>query len=183
MEQWRIIPGFEGYAVSNLGRVRGKRAHFLKPFPAKYLQVTLYNAGGRETAAIHRLVCEAFHGPRPSPLHEVAHTDGDRHNNAASNLRWSTHAQNEADKLAHGTALKGKPSLVPADRQARGATHGRSTKPWRTARGERARSKLTEQKVLAIRADQRPRRQLAEEHGVTIALIGMIQNRKVWSHI
>jgi len=37
---------------------------------------------------VDELVCEAFHGPRPSPEHEVRHRDGNITNNRASNLMW-----------------------------------------------------------------------------------------------
>lgn len=47
---------------------------------------------------VHRLVCWAFHGPRPSASHCVDHLDGDPFNNAASNLRWVTRAENVANK-------------------------------------------------------------------------------------
>lgn len=56
---------------------------------------------------IHALVCEAFHGPRPTGL-EVRHLDGDRHNNAASNLAWGTRSENHSDKHHHGTAATGE---------------------------------------------------------------------------
>lgn len=184
MEVWREIIGYPGYAVSSEGRVRGAKGRILKPYPARYLQLTIYAGGTPKMAHVHRLVCEAFHGPCPSSGHEVAHRDGNAHNNAASNLRWATRVENEADKLAHGTSLAGRPSFVPVDRQARGAGHGRSTMPWRTARGERGgRAKLTEQKVKAIRDDARPRKVIAAEHGVSVAMIGMIQRRESWAHV
>lgn len=183
IEVWRNIDGFPGYSVSNLGRVRGPIA-ILKPYRSRYSQVTLYRHGEKHLRHVHRLVCQAFHGDQPSPDHEVAHGDGDPHNNAAKNLRWATRHENEADKVAHGTSLAGKKSRVPSDRQARGETHGRNTKPWRTARGEQAgRAKLTEKTVRAILADTRPRKIIAEEHGVTVAMIGLIQTRKAWQHV
>jgi predicted XRE-type DNA-binding protein len=56
---------------------------------------------------VHRLVCEAFHGPCPDGMH-CRHLDGSRANNTPSNLCWGTKAENEADKLRHGTLLKGE---------------------------------------------------------------------------
>ena len=60
-----------------------------------------------EPSAFIRSVCEAFHGPAPSPKHEVAHNDGVRAHSWASNLRWDTRKGNQADKVQHGTALRG----------------------------------------------------------------------------
>lgn len=51
----------------------------------------------------HRLVCEAFHGPEPEGKPVVAHNDGNPRNNHYSNLRWTTQADNLADRIAHGT--------------------------------------------------------------------------------
>jgi hypothetical protein len=55
----------------------------------------------------HTLICEAFHGPRPSPAHEVAHNDGVKVHNHASNLRWATPKENAADRSKHGTQQSG----------------------------------------------------------------------------
>lgn len=57
----------------------------------------------KKTRRLHRLVCEAFHGPEPQPGMDAAHNDGDRRNNHANNLRWATRAENIADQWSHGT--------------------------------------------------------------------------------
>ncbi len=43
---------------------------------------------------VHQLICEAFHGPKPSPKHEVMHRDEDGLNNRADNLLWGTRKEN-----------------------------------------------------------------------------------------
>lgn len=43
---------------------------------------------------VHRLVCEAFHGPAPSPRHVVIHIDENGLNNRPENLMWGTQKQN-----------------------------------------------------------------------------------------
>jgi hypothetical protein len=53
------------------------------------------------------VICETFHGPRPSPRHVVAHWNGDRHDNCAANLRWATVSENHADKARHDTRTIG----------------------------------------------------------------------------
>ena len=73
-----------------------------------YLQITLHIDGAVVTRYVHRLVCEAFHGPAPSPLHEAAHGDRTPVHNTPDNLRWATKAENDADKEHHGTVLRGE---------------------------------------------------------------------------
>jgi hypothetical protein len=43
---------------------------------------------------VHRLVCEAFHGPAPNPRSVVIHLDEDATNNRPENLRWGTQKEN-----------------------------------------------------------------------------------------
>lgn len=43
---------------------------------------------------VHRLVCEAFHGPAPSKRSVVIHLDEDATNNRPENLRWGTQKEN-----------------------------------------------------------------------------------------
>jgi hypothetical protein len=57
---------------------------------------------------VARLVCEAFHGKAPSPQHHAAHLDGDQNNNRATNLAWTTPAENNGHKRAHGTMPLGE---------------------------------------------------------------------------
>ena len=48
----------------------------------------------RKNYKIHRLVCEAFHGPAPDGKPVVIHLDEDGTNNAPSNLKWGTQKEN-----------------------------------------------------------------------------------------
>jgi hypothetical protein len=114
---WRTIPDFPSYEVSEFGEVRratrartspaGKQ---LNPNLAKrgYLVVSLVGDQGPKSRTIHRLVCEAFHGPCPPDKEQAAHIDGDRLNNHFSNLRWATRSENERDKERHGTGKQGE---------------------------------------------------------------------------
>jgi hypothetical protein len=43
---------------------------------------------------VHRLVCEAFHGPQPQDKPVVIHIDEDATNNRQENLRWGTQKEN-----------------------------------------------------------------------------------------
>ena len=111
MEIWKSIPGVEFYEASSAGRVRSLdrkmedgrsiKGRALKPYqmPSGYWQVAV---GRGKKRYVHRLVCAAFHGEAAAGL-EVSHQDGDKSNNAATNLCWVTHAENEQRKREHGT--------------------------------------------------------------------------------
>jgi hypothetical protein len=118
-----------------------------------YERLNLYGPSGIIRVCVHALVCEAFHGVKPSPQHEVAHNDGVRANNRADNLRWATRAENHADKVAHGTAQRGE------------------------ANGN---SKLTEEEAEEIRADNRSQTAIAKHYGVSQATIWRIKRGLVW---
>lgn len=191
MEEWRPVVGFPDYAVSSYGRVkrvvpdyRGRVGNVLKPRLDRYAYLTLYRDRQPSVVLVHRLVCAAFHGEPPTPQHHAAHGDGNGINNREDNLRWALPVENEADKVVHGTNRAGKPSAVPVHRRPRGERHGRHTMPERTARGERGgRAKLTESKVSAIRLDQRPRKVIAAEFGITVTMVGYIQRGVAWAHV
>lgn len=154
METWLPVVGFEGrYWVSDLGRVRSERKVLVIRCSGKYPDVFVGNGIARK--AVHRLVARAFLGPRPPGL-VVCHADGDRMNAKLQNLRYDTPASNEADKLAHG-------------RRVRGA---RCTG-----------SKLTEESVLAIRADARPNSVVAAEYGVTKQAIRKVRSGESWAWV
>lgn len=92
MEQWRDIEGFEGYQVSNYGRIKSlKRGNgkILKPTHDNqgYLHVILSKNGCIKNNLIHRLVAQAFL-ENPNHLPQVNHKDEDKTNNHVENLEW-----------------------------------------------------------------------------------------------
>lgn len=127
-EQWRAIPGWEGfYEVSDLGQVRSlerrvpwrggtriQRARMLTPYVGFHgrRQVTLSRLGHDRRYLVYRLVMLAFTGPCP-PGMEVCHYDGDRTNDAWSNLRYDTRGNNHRDKVRHGTHNEAKKTCCP----------------------------------------------------------------------
>ena len=131
-DEWRDVVGFETYyQISSNGHVRrNETSRLLRPWIAGsgYYYVELRGQNRRRRVTVHTLVAEAFHGPKPTPRHEVAHWDGVATHNSADNLRWATHAENVHDQQRHGTLH------TPV---FQGSAHPRS--------------KLTDQNVICIR--------------------------------
>lgn len=95
MEEWRKTVRNPNYIVSNTGRVRrinAKKDHSTREKKG-YLVTDLYENGERSTERVHILVAEAFI-PNPESKPEVNHEDGNKHNNAVSNLSWATKKEN-----------------------------------------------------------------------------------------
>jgi len=163
LEVWRPIPGYEGlYDVSDHGRLRswltrnpcGKRREEEPVVLAQtqkgceYNRVELRGNGKKNYCRVHMLVLAAFVGPRPEG-HEGAHWNGDSRDNRLSNLRWATHAENEADKRRHGrTACGDRHGLRKhPERRAFGARNGAYTHPERLPRGNFNGSRLHPEKL------------------------------------
>lgn len=111
------IPDWSGYAATPDGEIwsiesdwrgYGERPlkHVLTRDFYRSVRLTVGN-GTRKRIMVHRLIAETFLGPRPSPQHEVRHLDGDRSNNAASNLAWGTRKENADDRARHGRTSHG----------------------------------------------------------------------------
>ncbi len=169
-ERWVIVPGFPDYEVSDLGRIKritksrtgpGRPGTFLHPSvppSATYPMLSICRDGKRYSRTVHSIVCEAFHGPRPSPDHEVAHWDGVHTNAAAANLRWATRKENGEDSARHGTN--------------RGANNGRS--------------KLSEDDVRTIRrrrSQGETQQRIAEDYGITQVQVSTICSFKQWGWV
>lgn len=113
--EYRTIARFPGYLIGSDGTVIGKTgrpvSRRLRGLPhLKYWAVSLYDAHGqRPSMTVHRLVMEAFRGPCPKGK-QVAHNNGDPHDNRLCNLRYCTAKENAADRDRHGTTAKGERS-------------------------------------------------------------------------
>ena len=112
-EEWRPVPierYRDVYMVSSLGRVKSLARHgnpdrILKPQYSNtghYASVGMSINSHLRTRKVHTLVALAFLGERPAGL-DARHLDGDKTNNAVSNLAWGTRSENEHDKVRHGT--------------------------------------------------------------------------------
>jgi hypothetical protein len=100
MEIWKDIKDFNGYQVSDLGRVRSfwNNARRLKEIPTirkailknRYYQIVLKKDGNAHAKYVQRLVAEAFI-PNPNNYPTVDHIDRNSENNKVKNLRWATY--------------------------------------------------------------------------------------------
>lgn len=112
-EIWKPVPSLEGVIASSWGRIRlpnneakmpngGYRKYITKPtFGCKmkasknarheYYGISWSKKGNLK---VHRLVCEAFHGPAPEGRNYVLHIDENGLNNRPENLSWGTQKEN-----------------------------------------------------------------------------------------
>ena len=97
MEEWRTIPGWENYQVSNAGRVKSIHGNIIKQREDRtgYLRVNLRRGRKKQkTIRTHRLVALAWLGEPPTPEHQVDHKNGDRQDNRVENLEYVTRREN-----------------------------------------------------------------------------------------
>jgi len=171
---WIPCPAFPDYEVSDQGDVRRCWAPNGRTSIGKVLSVNW--SGGRERQYgsvllrrngasirkyVHRLVCEAFHGPVPFDGAVVDHIDGDTTRNVASNLRWLSNGAN----VSRGGAGKHQ-------NHARGSSHGQA--------------KLTEAKVKAMReehAEGATFAALGRKFGVSGVNVAAAVRRETWMHV
>lgn len=126
-ETWEPIPTVTGYEASDLGRIRSVdrvvqcsglkgdyvkhlRGKILTPHPTRggYLSVS----PSRRTLLVHRLVLEAFVGPRPDGMHGL-HRNGNHLDNRLLNLAWGTASENLFDQVRHGTHYLAQRAACP----------------------------------------------------------------------
>lgn len=168
VEEWRTIPDFPSYSVSDQGRVRrdtrgggAQVGRILCQTRRRqgYLYVDLSESGVVTKQDVHRLVLLAFIGPPPTKSHQGSHGDGKPSNNTLLNLRWATVKENNADKLEHGTLLRG--SKHPA-------------------------TKLSEEQIISIRREYGGKNTLlsmGRKYGCSGPTIRRIVTRKLWKHV
>jgi predicted XRE-type DNA-binding protein len=163
-EEWRDIPDWEGYyQVSNLGQVKSfhRKGRMLKQGTSNkgYRRVVLQNKGIKRYISVHRLVMLAFHGP--SDL-TVNHIDGDKTNNALTNLEYCTVSENVFHAFRSGLKISSK-----------GENHGRSI--------------LKEFQVIEIKKLLKEgtlkQKEIGILFGVSPMCIGDIHRGRRWKHI
>ncbi|QVW70525.1 NUMOD4 motif-containing HNH endonuclease [Myxococcus xanthus] len=172
-EEWRPVPGFDGwYEVSNLGRVRSWRtraklccrADSPRVVPGRdrkgYRAVKLtHPVLGKIAVGVHHLVLAAFVGPRPHGL-ICDHINANRSDNRSENLRWVTAPEN----IRHAAAL--------------GRMDGRP--------GARSHSPLTEsdvRKIRRLRFTGERLKSLAVQFGVSLTTVSTIGRGRTWKEV
>lgn len=102
-ENWRQIPDFPDYEVSDQGNVRSVAGEPISPFVTDrgYVLTRVRLDGARFTRRVHVLVAAAFIGPRPTGA-IIRHLDGNPANNTPANLRYGTVSENAYDRVRHG---------------------------------------------------------------------------------
>jgi hypothetical protein len=106
------IPSIPGAFANSFGEIKLPEASAQMPYGGARKYQTKWVSGGKRRASknakhyyfgivyrgknykVHRLVCEAFHGPPSFPRAVVLHLDENSLNNAPKNLRWGTQKEN-----------------------------------------------------------------------------------------
>ena len=123
----------------------------------------IYHQDGKAFPA-HRLICEHYHGDMSGLV--TRHLCGNALCVNPAHLRPGTQAENNRDKVLHGTTNKGK--KIPK------INNKGNFNP---------KAKLTEQDVLDIRSSDTPVKILAKQYNVSLKQIYIIRNRTAWAHI
>ena len=117
--EWRTVPSFPAYEVSEHGQLR-RRGRILRgsvDAATGYLKYSIRRDGRHHKRNAHQLVIEAFVGPKPFDGAVTRHKDGLRINDHWTNLEWGTQSANAHDRVRDG---RGNHSQV---RNAKGKFH------------------------------------------------------------
>jgi hypothetical protein len=145
------------YLVGEDGSIIGPSGKMLSATRRKTGGYVSINHAMHGRQRVHVIVCETFHGPRPSGM-QAAHTNDDPDDNRAANLGWKSPMDNIGDRELNG----------------------------RTARGDRWGRKLDADTVRAVRAAAatgEPRVVTADRFGIAWQTVSRIVTRKTWRHV
>jgi hypothetical protein len=175
-EIWRDIEEFDGYQVSNKGRVRSKdriieyerngqtrtmrkkgkikTQYRLQGYPA----VALYKSDTQYNRRVHHLVLKAF-DRQPKEDEQCNHINGDKEDNRIENLEWVTRQENIDHAVRTGLTRNGE---------------------------EINTSKLTETQVRKIKSrlmKGESQTSIAQDYPVKQEAISAINTGQNWSHV
>lgn len=112
-EEWKRVPDFGDYFVSNFGRIyNSKTGRYLcqkNPKNYRYKKVRLSNESVVILKDLHRIIAETFI-PNPNNLRVVNHKNGNTFDNNVENLEWVSYSSN--NKHAYESSLKLPSHLV-----------------------------------------------------------------------
>lgn len=109
-EEWKKIPGYKFYEVSNFGSIRSlprntTKGKILTQHINKrngYCYVNLIENGQKKNVRVHKCVALAFLGPKKSEKIQINHLDGNKTNNNVENLEYCTGKENMQHAYKHG---------------------------------------------------------------------------------
>ncbi len=120
----RVLDLFSGYTIREDGVVTSRFGRGITHQISRngYVRVELWQSGSGKKYLVHRLLAEAFI-PNPQGFATVNHIDGDKLNNALSNLEWASQSDNQ--KHAYRIGLqKGYRKSVPLNDAHKSALSG-----------------------------------------------------------
>lgn len=100
MEEYREIPEYPNYMISNFGNLKNKKTDkILNQWIAGrgYNYCRIININGQKKITIHSLVAKIFIGERPINF-DIDHIDRNKLNNRVDNLRYLTKSENALNK-------------------------------------------------------------------------------------
>jgi hypothetical protein len=116
-EEFKTVPGFTQYQVSNKGRVKSfvvsPIGRFLNPrhSDSGYVKVLITNDEGKpQNKTIHSIVMRAFVGNYPSNKHVINHKNGNKAFNRLENLEYILKTNDT--RHAYDTNLKTNKGIV-----------------------------------------------------------------------
>lgn len=151
---------FSGYQISRQGVVKSSTGKVLSIFKRNdYYAVALgKNRHEQKMYSLHRLLAIAFL-PNPENKRTVNHKDGNKLNNALSNLEWATYQENMQHSFDNRLHVATKGAAHPAAKL--------NSRKVKTIKSLLSKKKLSQQKI-------------ADKFGVSRSCILAIHLEKTW---